>query len=207
MIITTNWELVMQTFVGSQESVDTLLFAPLSYVLVLCVAISLICWWDIWMSLLNAILVFSLLCCVQAKYFPPRAISSFSWVLQQLEGSQELGSDWFRAKGSWRCQRSGVEGNKKTRHDDNKPPSGGVGDTTRSQWNTASGQREKRVWLSFESSTSSVVRPEEGWTWELLFFVPVKQEPTQPSKTIMCHISCQIGWQSFRWMARSVEQG
>lgn len=183
MIITTNWELFMQTFVGSQESgVDTLLSAPLSYVLVLCVAIYLICWWDIWMSLLNnprpfkvtlplhllcyilnAILVFSLLCCVQAKYFPPRAISSFSCALQQLEGSQALGSDWFRAKGSWRCQRSGVEGNKKTRHDDNKPPSGGVGDTTRSQWNRASRQREKRdKWLSFESSTSSMIRPKEG---------------------------------------------
>lgn len=121
--------------------------------------------------------------------------------------AKHWGVDWFRAKGSWRCQRSGVEGNKKTRHDDNKLPSGGVGDTTRSQWNRASRQREKRdKWLSFESSTSSVVRPEEGWAWELLFFVPVQQEPARPSRTIMCHISCCMGWQSFRWMARSAEQ-
>lgn len=57
------------------------------------------------------------------------AVSSImSWPLEQLEGRQELGSDWFVVRGNWRWHRKWWKEEKKTQLSHNMFPSRRVGE-------------------------------------------------------------------------------
>lgn len=103
---------------------------------------------------------------LQAKFLQLQAIASFSYASQQLEGSQALGSDWCRSKGSWRCQRRGMDGNKKTRHGGNKD----------SEWRGCWGWVERNrdsAKVRTRLVPVCVVRPQGGWTWQSVVVMPL----------------------------------